>query len=488
MSKNKATIYNMKHDIAQILLEDVIKTDPEVVDFLEYVIKTTPYYVEVEKLENKNKVLLSIQDRIDINNYANSVIEYTEQFEPNQIIPEIIDLLKDIAVYKNQNNDQNKIDDGDILSAIKTILQDKLFEKYEDNYLDYPSITQLIEDYVEYCEDNDKPIPDIEQLKNKLHKYELEHIDMDVSGNILPMLFNQEKVVACDLPKAEINSDFLHIEYLPIETISRLLRKSDEWEVQEERVEFNQNRKEHIQEIIDYVQNDIENNNSGFLRLMVQNNLPLDALLQESNLDNLSEQQEQFRKDIKSELDSADIGYTGFMAYATTMDYGEVLKANIYNTLANLNESENKLKSVNNEELPIKLTDMLADKLKESFINEGIKIKNVNAGILNSEAGACSAFCMKNFELEISYKDLVIDLDKRASYGYSIDEIMGPSSKFYEQGKNELSKLSKQNIETNNNLAVNFTQNAELYLKQLDLKLDEEPVINKKKKASLKLK
>lgn len=374
------------------------------------------------------------------------------------------------------------------MSAIKTILQDKLFEKYEDNYLDYPSITQLIEDYVEYCEDNDKPIPDIEQLKNKLHKYELEHIDMDVSGNILPMLFNQEKVVACDLPKAEINSDFLHIEYLPIETISRLLRKSDEWEDQEERVEFNQNRKEHIQEIIDYVQNDIENNNSGFLRLMVQNNLPLDALLQESNLDNLSEQQEQFRKDIKSELDSADIGYTGFMAYATTMDYGEVLKANIYNTLANLNESENKLKSVNNEELPIKLTDMLADKLKESFINEGIKIKNVNAGILNSEAGACSAFCMKNFELEISYKDLVIDLDKRASYGYSIDEIMGPSSKFYEQGKNELSKLSKQNIETNNNLAVNFTQNAELYLKQLDLKLDEEPVINKKKESFVKIK
>ena len=152
MNKNKATIYNMKHDIAQILLEDVIKTDPEVVDFLEYVIKTTPYYVEVEKLENKNKVLLSIQDRIDINNYANSVIEYTEQFEPNKIIPEIIDLLKDIAVYKNQNNDQNKIDDGDVLSAIKTILQDKLFEKYEDNYLDYPSITQLIEDYVEYCE------------------------------------------------------------------------------------------------------------------------------------------------------------------------------------------------------------------------------------------------------------------------------------------------------------------------------------------------
>ena len=488
MSKNKATIYNMKHDIAQILLEDVIKTDPEVVDFLEYVIKTTPYYVEVEKLENKNKVLLSIQDRIDINNYANSVIEYTEQFEPNQIIPEIIDLLKDIAVYKNQNNDQNKIDDGDILSAIKTILQDKLFEKYEDNYLDYPSITQLIEDYVEYCEDHDKPVPDIKQLENKLHKYELEHIDIDVSGNIEPILFTTEKVVVCDLPKAEINSDFLHIEYLPIETMACLLRKQDEWNIKIERLEFNQNRKEQIQEIIDYVHNDIENNNSGFLRLMVQNNLPLDALLQESNLDNLSEQQEQFRKDIKSELDSADIGYTGFMAYATTMDYGEVLKANIYNALANLNESENKLKSVNNEELPVKLTDMLTDELKESFINEGIKIKNVNSGILNSEAGACSAFCMNKFELEIPYKDLVIDLNKRASYGYSIEDIMGPSSKFYEQGNSKFSKLSNQNIEINNNLAKNFTQNAEEYLKQLDLELDDEPVINKKKKASLKLK
>ena len=46
MSENKSTtIYNMKHDIAQILLEDVIKKDPEVVDFLDYVINETPYYV-----------------------------------------------------------------------------------------------------------------------------------------------------------------------------------------------------------------------------------------------------------------------------------------------------------------------------------------------------------------------------------------------------------------------------------------------------------
>ena len=488
MSKNKATIYDIKHDIAQILLEDVIKTDPEVVDFLEYVIKTTPYYVEVEKLENKNKVLLSIQDRIDMNKDGSSIIKYNEEFAPDKVVFEVVNLLKDLAIYRHENNNDNKITHIDVLSVTKGVLENKLFMQYEDKQIDYPSLTQLIEDYVEYCEDHDKPVLDIEQLENKLHKYELEHIDMDISGNILPMLFNQEKVVVCDLPKAEINSDFFHIEYLPIETMSRLLRKSDDWEDQEERVEFNQNRKEYIQEIIDYVQNDIENNNNGFLRLMVQNNLPLDALIQESNLDKLSEQQEQFRKNIKSELDSADIGYTGFMAYATTMDYGEVLKANIYNTLANLNESENKLKSINNEELPINLTDMLADKLKESFINEGIKIKNINAGILNSEAGACSAFCMKNFELEIPYKDLVIDLDKRASYGYSIDEIMGPSSKFYEQGKNEFSKLSNQNIEINNNLAKNFTQNAEEYLKQLDLELDEEPVINKKKKASLKLK
>lgn len=79
-------------------------------------------------------------------------------------------------------------------------------------------------------------------------------------------------------------------------------------------------------------------------------------------------------------------------------------------------------------------------------------------------------------------------MNKRASYGYSIEEIMGPSSKFYEQGNSKFSKLSNQNIEINNNLAKNFTQNAEEYLKQLDLELDEEPVINKKKKASLKLK
>ena len=218
---------------------------------------------------------------------------------------------------------------------------------------------------------------------------------------------------------------------------------------------------------------------------MVQNNFPLDILTHESNLDNLSEQQEQFRKDIKKELDSTDIGYTGYMAYATQMEYGEVLKANIYNVLANLSEVDNKLKSANNEELPVKLTDMLSDELKDSFVNEGVKIKNVYGGILNSESGSCSAFCMKKFELEIPYKDLSIDLNSSASYGYSVDEIIGPSSKFYTQGNSELSKLSSQNIAINNELAKNFTQNAEEYLKQLDLELDDEEVNKKKSKLRM---
>ena len=486
MSENKSTtIYNMKHDIAQIVLEDVIKKDPEVVDFLDYVINETPYYVEVEKLENKDKVLLSIKDRIDMDRDGSSIIEYNEEFEPNQVVFEVIDSLKDLAIYRHENNNDNKITDKDVLSATKVILEDKLFTQYEDNQINYPSITQLIEDYVEYCEKHDKPTPNVEQLENKLNQYELEHIHMDVSGNVEPIMFNTEKVVVGDLPKAEINSDFLHIEYLPIETMARLLRKADEWEDQEERIAFNQNRKEHIQEIIDYVQNDIENNNSGFLRLMVQNNFPLDILTHESNLDNLSEQQEQFRKDIKKELDSTDIGYTGYMAYATQMEYGEVLKANIYNVLANLSEVDNKLKSANNEELPVKLTDMLSDELKDSFVNEGVKIKNVYGGILNSESGSCSAFCMKKFELEIPYKDLSIDLNSIASYGYSIDEIIGPSSKFYTQGNSELSKLSSQNIAINNELAKNFTQNAEEYLKQLDLELDDKEVT--KKRSTLKM-
>lgn len=56
MSENKSTtIYNMKHDIAQILLEDVIKKDPEVVDFWDYVINETPYYLEVENWKTKTK-------------------------------------------------------------------------------------------------------------------------------------------------------------------------------------------------------------------------------------------------------------------------------------------------------------------------------------------------------------------------------------------------------------------------------------------------
>ena len=486
MSENKVTtIYNMKHDIAQNLLEDVIKKDPEVVDFLDYVINETLYYVEVQKLENKGQTLLSIQDRVDIDKNISSVIEYNEEFEPSQVAFEVIDSLKDLAVYKYYKTDENKINDADILSVTKGILEDKLFTQYENNQLDYPSITQLIEDYVEYCENHEKPVPNVEQLENKLNQYGLEHIYMDISGNIEPLMFNTEKVVVGDLPKAEINSDFLHIEYLPITTMTRLLRKTDEWEDQEERIEFNQNRKEHIQEIIDYVQNDIENNNSGFLRLMVQNNFPLNILTHKSNLDNLSEQQEQFRKDIKKELDSTDIGYTGYMAYATQMEYGEVLKANIYNTLANLSEVDNKLKSANNEELPVKLNDMLSDDLKASFANEGIKIKNVYGGILNSESGSCSAFCMDKFELEIPYKDLIVDLNSSASYGYSVDEIIGPSSDFYTQGNSKLSKLSSQNIEVNNNLAQQFTQNAEEYLKQLDLELDDKEVT--KKRNTLKM-
>ena len=485
MSENKSTtIYNMKHDIAQIVLEDVIKKAPEVVDFLDYVINETPYYVEVQKLENEGQTLLSIQDRVDIDKDRSSVIEYNEEFEPSQVAFDVIDSLKDLAIYRHQKNDENKINDVDILSVTKVVLEDKLFAQYEDNQINYPSITQLIEDYAEYCERHDKPAPDVEKLENQLSKYELDYIHMDVSGNILPMLFNKEKVIVCDLPKEEISSDFLHIECLPITTMARLLRKQDEWIDDEDRLEFNQNRKEHIQEIIDYVQNDIDNNNSGFLRLMVQNNFPLDILTQESNLYNLSEQQEQFRQDIKKELDFADIGYTGYMAYATQMEYGEVLKANIYNALANLSEADNKLKSADNEGLPVKFIDVLSDDLKASFVNEGIKIKNVYGGILNSESGRCSAFCMDKFELEIPYKDLVIDLDNSARYGYSVDNIMAPSLDFYTQGNSKFSKLSNQNIEVNNNLAQHFTQNAEEYLKQLDLELDEEP---SKKKSKLRL-
>ena len=194
MSENKSTtIYNMKHDIAQILLEDVIKKDPEVVDFLDYVINETPYYVEVEKLENKDKVLLSIKDRIDMDRDGSSIIEYNEEFEPNQVVFEVIDSLKDLAIYRHENNNDNKITDKDVLSATKVILEDKLFTQYEDNQINYPSITQLIEDYAEYCERHDKPAPDVEKLENQLSKYELDYIHMDVSGNILPMLFNKEK-------------------------------------------------------------------------------------------------------------------------------------------------------------------------------------------------------------------------------------------------------------------------------------------------------
>lgn len=173
------------------------------------------------------------------------------------------------------------------------------------------------------------------------------------------------------------------------------------------------------------------------------------------------------------------------MAYATQMEYGEVLKANIYNVLANLSEADNKLKSANNEELPVKLIDMLSDDLKALFANEGIKIKNVYGGILNSESGRCSAFCMDKFELEIPYKDFFIDLDSNGRYGYSVDNIIAPSLDFYTQGESKLSKLSSQNIAINNELAKNFTQNAKEYLKQLDLELDDEEVNKKKSKLRM---
>ena len=91
---------------------------------------------------------------------------------------------------------------------------------------------------------------------------------------------------------------------------------------------------------------------------------------------------------------------------------------------------------------------------------------------------------MDKFKLEIPYKDLIIDLDKSARYGYSVDTIIIPASNFYTQGNSELSKLSSQNIAINNELAKNFTQNAEEYLKQLDLELDDEVT---KKKSKLRM-
>ena len=88
---------------------------------------------------------------------------------------------------------------------------------------------------------------------------------------------------------------------------------------------------------------------------------------------------------------------------------------------------------------------MITDWVKTSLLMKVIKIQDVYAGILNSESGSCSAFCMDKFKLEIPYKDLIIDLDKSARYGYSVDTIIIPASNFYTQGNSELSKLSSQN-------------------------------------------
>ena len=66
-----------------------------------------------------------------------------------------------------------------------------------------------------------------------------------------------------------------------------------------------------------------------------------------------------------------------------------------------------------------------------------------------------------------------------------MEEIIGPSLDFYTQGTSELSKLSSQNITINNELAKNFTQTAEEYLKQLDLELDDKEVT--KKRSTLKM-
>lgn len=99
----------------------------------------------------------------------------------------------------------------------------------------------------------------------------------------------------------------------------------------------------------------------------------------------------------------------------------------------------------------------------------------------------CSSFELKDYQLEIPYKDVKIDLSNDSRYGYGLNEIAGLSDSCYSNGKVKQEALSPQNIEINQHTYQYFADVTEQLLKQQDLELDvDNSIINNHKKRKLK--
>ena len=106
------------------------------------------------------------------------------------------------------------------------------------------------------------------------------------------------------------------------------------------------------------------------------------------------------------------------------------------------------------------------------FEHSGIKLEKCNGGVLGPDVGVCSSFDLKDYQLEIPYKDVKIDLSDDSRYGYGLNEIAGLSDRCYSNGTVKQEALSPKNIAINQNTYQHFADATEQLLKQQELELD----------------
>ena len=482
-------LFNTKSDDSKKILDEIKANDQDIGHFLHYVIEQTPYYVHAIKNED-NQYLIHIVHNADGYESVDSITNISDELQPYKINKKVLTNLKSIASSQYEKNEQ--INEKDIENAIHQTLFDYIIENESDMQLKPElEMDDIINDYCLYQLDeldneeqdniSENTIDSYKQyLKEKLTEMDSEYVYVNLKYMINKLLRIEEQVVVCDISAAETYNNFDWMENLPLDTLINLMTKKEEYDNESEYIEFNSNRKQHLEEIVDFAKNDIDGKTSGLFRLMAQNGLTLDVLKDEQSLNQLSDTVDSFRKNLKSELENSARYEMSFMAYATKMDYEDILKSNLLNTLANIKDKlddnlydykmeENEIKHV---QLPFTLTDTLSPELKQMFEHKGIKLENCNGGILGPDVGVCSSFELKDYQLEIPYKDVKIDLSDDSRYGYGLNEIAGLSDRCYSNGKVKQEALSPQNIEINQNTYQHFAETTEQLLKQQELDLD----------------
>ena len=480
-------LYSATSGDSKKILDEIKNTDQDIGYFLHYVIEQTPYYVYVIKSED-SQWSLQIVHNAEAYDGIYSVTDIDNELQPYKINEKVLTHLKSMAILKHENNEQ--INEKDIEKAVRNTLFDYMIENESDVQVEM-NLDDVINNYclyqlnkldnAEQSNINENTIASYkQQLKEKLTEMDSEYIYVNIKDVINKLLRMEEQVVVCDIAAAETYNNFDWMENLPLDTLINLMTKKDEWEDESDYIQFNSNRKEHLKEIVDFAKNDIDGKTSGLFRLMAQNGLTLDVLKDEQSLEQLSGTVDSFRKNLKSELENSARYEMSFMAYATKMGYEDILKVNLLNTLANikdkLDDTLYEYKTENNEtkqiQLPFTLTDTLSPELKQMFEHSGIKLENCNGGVLGPDVGVCSSFDLKDYQLEIPYKDVKIDLSDDSRYGYGLNEIAGLSDRCYSNGKVKQQELSPHNIEINQNTYQHFAGTTEQLLKQQELDLD----------------